>query len=267
MDWQSKKHRVSRLIVAIVVAFIGTIPFILLTVRYNILMIALSLMALLERDRLSNRRAPLFIVIGILLVFSAGWLQLVRVQGTSVWNELVRSLDYIYVTERVIEDSYENGFVYGKHILDAMVFMVPRALWKAKPVTGTLNRRYFPEHSAVGSEKLVGLIGEGYSVFGYSTVLLFGILWGIMMGLAEIWINRLKSQPTLFYLCLTALMPYAFMGIRAGIFGKHQITIAIMLVQAIITHYLATGSLSRRRLCPNISEEPGMPRFAASRRL
>lgn len=130
------------------------------------------------------------IIFGLVLIFPAmnifRWLKTLQKGG--LWELIIKSFSSCYLeghfdahqmlitTVRYVE---EFGLSWGRQILGALLFFVPRSLWPGKP-EGTghttivgLDQFYFSNVSA-------NLTVEGYMNFGLAGIVLFAVLVGIL---------------------------------------------------------------------------------------
>ncbi len=219
----------------------GVLMFLLLTVRHNIAIILFGVSILLEMT-LPKRSHLLVPALLLSLVLGAGMLQTFRVSsgedlGFEV-GKIAAQYTQLETTAHVLQMTDTDGFLYGQHVLDVVVFAVPRALWPEKPVTSMLNRIYWPRVAASRSEKTPGLVAEGYTTVGLIGVFIFAILFGSIVRAADRWLKVCMTNGTQYLLTATALCGFTYMSVRAGLFGKHLYNSGMMLAQvAAIVHF------------------------------
>ena len=235
--WSLRRVRLGlfRFIFAAAVFCIGAAAVGLLTVRHYIAMMVLGICAqLYHRDPAWSRKlVPLMLIgfIGVAIVLEA-----VRTQGgvpdaAEINARFQGDSAYLEWTSHIIRESERNGFLYGRHLADVPMFLVPRSVWPDKPVTSTMNRRFWPELADIGAEKLPGIVGEGYTTAGLLGVFCFAFVLGLAVRKANDWVQSNRSNELKYVLLASTLAGWAYSGVRVGLFGKQFLTFAIMLGQ------------------------------------
>ena len=214
--------------------------YILLTVRHNAVATILALfVTYIILTGFTLRKLMISFILSLLVVTA---FQAIRVTGIddlsldSAYNTTAKSFEHISVTEDIIHKTNINGFTYFKHLLDVPIFFIPRFLWDEKPRTSFLNRRYFPQVASSGSEKAIGIVGEGYSALGLFGVFINSFVFSLFLSKMQ---SIIDSSENLLIRCLVAaiITPYAYIGVRTGVFGKHLLSIFIMLFECYIIYF------------------------------
>jgi hypothetical protein len=246
-----------RFMLAAAVFTIGIAAVGLLTVRHYIAMMVLGVCAHVyyRNPALSRKLIPLMLIgfIGGAIVLEA-----VRTQGgvpdaAEINARFLGESAYLEWTAHIIRESERKGFLYGTHLIDVPMFLVPRSLWPEKPVTSTMNRRFWPELADIGAEKLPGIVGEGYATAGLLGVFCFAFVLGIAVRKANDWVQSTCGNELKYVLLTATLTGWAYSSVRVGLFGKQFLTFAIMLGQ--------TALLLR---CGQSSEPAGVSSTGAS---
>lgn len=236
-----------RFMLAAAVFCIGIVAVGLLTVRHYIAMMVLGVCAHVynRNPALSRKLIPLMLIgfIGASIVLEA-----VRTQGgvpdaAEISARFQGDSAYLEWTSHIIRESERNGFLYGTHLIDVPTFLVPRSLWPDKPITSTMNRRFWPELADIGAEKLPGIVGEGYATAGLLGVACFAFVLGFAVRKANDWVQRSWGNELKYVLLTATLAGWAYSSVRVGLFGKQFLTFAIMLGQ---TALLVRCGQSRR---------------------
>lgn len=210
----------------------------LLTVRHNAVatLLALFVVSAYLKDIALKSFVIMFSgALAIVVVFQA-----VRVAGIdqvdsgSYIETTMRSFEHLDVTRHIISRTEDLDYSYFAHMSDLPIFLIPRALWDEKPSTSTLNRQFFPEVASIGSEKAVGIVGEGYASMGFFGVFLICFAFSSFICYVQLLLERSTKKTLLRCLAISLIAPYAYIGVRTGVFGKHQITFIIMFIQAYI---------------------------------
>ena len=127
---------------------------------------------------------------GLVLIFPAMEIfrRLSTLKKDGLWDLIISNFSICYLEGHfdahqmiitIMRYVKEFGFAWGRQILGAMLFFVPRAIWPGKPAgTGhtaivALDQFYFSNVSA-------NLAVEGYVNFGLVGVVLFAVLVGIL---------------------------------------------------------------------------------------
>lgn len=232
----------------IVCLFLLISGYLLLTVRHNAVATVLALFTTyicITKFSIKNTIIALTIILSIIVIF-----QTIRVSGadnvdtSSALNSTAKSFEHVVITQDIINKTHDRGFTYFQHMLDVPIFFVPRAIWTGKPRTSFLNRYYFPRVAKVGSEKSIGIIGEGYSSYGYVGVFLIAAVFSFFISQMQF---ILDSSPNLLLKCFVAsiIAPYTYIGIRTGVFGKHMLSMILMCIEAYIIYL--TFSKNKKR--------------------
>lgn len=130
-------------------------------------------------------------------------------------DNLVGNGDYDSYQQMLNTINYVNRFdiEWGRQLLGAVLFWIPRAIWADKPLeTGTLvaeNEGY--NFTSLSSP----LWAEGYINFGVLGVFLFLFIWGRVVGLLSFYYLHYKSS-LIFILCIM-LIPYQFFFLRGSL--------------------------------------------------
>jgi hypothetical protein len=244
--WLESKQRYVILALFICFFLASMTGFVLLTVRHNAVATILILLATFIRYRGFSFRIAVFSALLLLMIFVG--FQALRVSVLdefsvdSAVDSFTRSVEHLDVTQHMIKQADYDGHSGFLHVLDVPIFLVPRDIWPDKPMTSTLNRIYFPSEASVGSEKAPGIVGEGYASAGYLGVVMVAVIFMAVLSMVQQRLDRYQS-PFLATLFAAAFIPYAYIGIRTGVFGKHLIASIMIYCQ-----YLLIASLSRKRL-------------------
>ncbi len=129
----------------------------------------------------------------------------------------------------------EFGFAWGRQILGALLFFVPRSIWPGKPAgTGhtaivALDQFYFTNVSA-------NLAVEGYINFGLLGVALFAVLVGIVSRRADLfyWRRRSRWEEKLGDMLYPFVMFMFFFLMRGDMMSAWAYTFAQLVVGAVI---------------------------------
>lgn len=218
----------------------------LLTVRHN--MVATLIMLLLIHLVIRKVSPTLLVIFSALAVTVIVFFQSLRVSGlqglaiSTAVNTIFASNEHIKVTESVINTVNRSDYLYFAHALDVFTFAIPRALWAGKPETSTLNRVFFPDVAAVGSEKAIGLVAEGYASLGLLGVVALSAAFALLISRLQRALNQggMSVRATLL---AVALVPISYIGVRTGFLGKHLITFVLVYLQ----YRMITG-LGKKRL-------------------
>lgn len=229
-----KKTYTRKLISFSIILFLIMTGYLLLTVRHNAITTCLMLFSVyifISGFSKSKFLIVISIVCSIILVFQA-------VRVTSVDDLSVSSLmelrsdesEHLEVTSAIVSKVLENGYTGLTHIKDIFIFCIPRKFWQDKPRTSYLNRTYFPRQAFVGSEKAIGILGEGYSIYGNIGVLFLTLLFSITISIIQLKLDRIGLGLKQLLLILT-ILPVTYIGIRTGVFGKHLLSVLMMIFQ------------------------------------
>ncbi|MBI9070767.1 MAG: oligosaccharide repeat unit polymerase [Melioribacteraceae bacterium] len=211
--------------------------FLLLTVRHNLisLIILIFYYFLFTNYKFAKKAFYLFPILFVVIIFMQG----IRVSGIEKVESkesiefFLESLEHKNVTHKIINDVSRKGFTYFEHIGDVFVFLVPRAVWADKPIGGYLNNHHFPEVARIGSEKAIGIVGEGYSAFGLVGVFLLSGLLGYVIYSVQL---KISEEPDLVKKLFWAaiIIPLSYFSIRSNMFGKHLINSLLVLLNIFI---------------------------------
>ena len=141
---------------------------------------------------------------GLVLIFPAMEIfrRISTLKKEGLWNLVISNFSICYLEGHfdahqmiitIMRYVKEFGFAWGRQILGAMLFFVPRAIWPGKPAgTGhtaivALDQFYFSNVSA-------NLAVEGYVNFGIVGVALFAVLVGILSRRVDRFYWRVRSR-------------------------------------------------------------------------
>jgi len=242
---------------AVFLVFFGLVMggYFLLTVRHNAVATLLMLAAVVFRYRGFKLRSALLFALPLVAVFTV--FQAVRVAGVgqlglgSIINSTSQSAEHLEVTEYMIEKTRFDGYTGFSQMLDLPVFLVPRVFWPEKPRTSTLNRLYFPEQASVGSEKSPGIVAEGYVSWGYPGIIIVSFAFMGLLSFVQARFDRLKD-PLAAALFAAVFVPYTYMGVRTGVFGKHLVPVIFIYLEYLVAMRLARLGLRLRPRAGNI---------------
>ena len=235
-----KKHAYFLIFLLFFVLVVGS--FFLLTVRHNAVATLLMLATVYVRYRGVNTRAILLLAASFVSVFVL--FQAVRTLGLdglsveAVVEVTQRSSEHLEVTERMVARTDRAGHLWFSHAQDVISFFVPRAIWSDKPVTGTLNRIFFPEVAVVGSEKAAGIVGEGYVSLNHLGIVIVCVVFAGFLSVVQ---RKLEADRNVLRGALVAatFIPLAYIGVRNGLLGKHLISFVVIYFQCVLAVMLA----------------------------
>lgn len=205
-----------------------------LTIRHNSITTFIILFICYSIFReISKRRIFLMLTLTTIIIVGFQAIRLGVLNDFSLESVLeTRSsgVEHLDVSEEIVKKVDNSEYTYFSHVGDIFIFLIPRKFWVDKPKTSYLNREYFPDVARVNSEKAIGILGEGYSMGGYLGVFLLTLFFTLFMGLVQIKmdLNIISFKLILFMLTIA---PLSYLGIRTGVFGKHLLSVLMMLLQ------------------------------------
>jgi len=216
----------------------------LLTIRHNTIAIFLMLFTVHTLVKGFSKTRVIIIIIfstGVVYVFQAiriGDIEDFSIQKiTETRSDEIEHLD---VTAKIISKVNNNGNTYLTHIKDIYIFLIPRIIWPNKPITSFLNREYFPNVARSGSEKAIGIVGEGYSMFGFFGVFILTIFFSYVISRLQYMLDTFDFSILALFIIIS-IIPLSYIGIRTGVFGKHLLSNLIMIFQVML--YLSISKI------------------------
>lgn len=208
--------------------------FMALTVRHNTIstLLMLFLTAVLVKG-FSRKKLIVVLVLSlsVFYVFQAIRLSTIDELNFGKLSELRSDeTEHLEVSNEIYNKVNKIGYTGISHMGDVFIFIIPRALWKSKPKTSYLNRTYFNDFAQSGSEKAIGILGEGYTIIGNFGVFLLSTFFAMFIFALQLRLD-ISVISLRFYLTVLALVPLSYIGIRTGVFGKQLLSIFVMLIQ------------------------------------
>jgi len=140
-----------------------------------------------------------------------------------------------------IEYVSQHGFAWGKQLIGALGFFIPRSLWTSKPIgTGQLVGQYLIDQYHFRYNNLSNpLVSEAYINFSVLGVILFAILLAYMVKVMLSWLNSKHYVKKIMAFYFSVYMIFLLRGdLINGIAYFSGIAIAVLLVPFIIERLL-----------------------------
>jgi len=178
-------------------------------------------------------------------------------------------LNQNYLVGKAVEYlSAQDHHANGETISDAIIALVPRAIWPDKPVragSGNLVSRFTGIRFAEGTSVGIGQVMEAYVNFGRAGVLIWFLLIGVVLTVADTVAGiRLRSGDLLsfakWYLPSLALLSIGGSFVELSAAAGASLAVAIF-VNSVFLYRLQLHSKSIRRKL--VESEPVPARFAA----
>jgi hypothetical protein len=228
------------IVIGILVALLGLnliANFPVAIARYWLGTIALSLLFIsLGKKGKSAIILILIWIVAILIVFPATFNFRYTTDLSSILNtvQVANPVEHLYFGDY---DAYQqllnvviyvrsNGLVYGRNILGALLFWVPRSLWLDKPLgTGSdVTTALGYPFTNVSSP----LWAEGYYAFGAVGVILLLFLYGYFSELIDISYQRNYSPSNLLYFVAPYWMAYQIFFLRGDLLNALAYSVPVL---------------------------------------
>jgi len=162
----------------------------------------------------------------------------------------VRNLTSFDALMLLLEDMpKELDYQWGEGYWDALVMIVPRAIYSDKPQRNLFNRVLRPNRNTSMS---LPPAGEGYLNFGWGGVLLEGVLLGLIYRVAYTYRQRYPDHEGVL---LTYSFFFAFFMIifRGGLMGGHLgLLVVYLMLIGVASVFCGWGRLVVRRESPKV---------------
>jgi hypothetical protein len=140
-------------------------------------------------------------------------------------------------------------FAYGRTVWDAIIALIPRAIWPNKPVvagSGNLVSDYTGMRFAEGTSVGIGQVMEAYVNFGRWGVIVCFLILGTVVGWADIaaYVRLARGEGTEF---LVRYLPALSLLQIGGSFAEVTSSGAAALVVALVVKRIARGLPERRK--------------------
>ena len=96
----------------------------------------------------------------------------------------------------VLINSWEKTFLYGRSFIDFVLQPIPRIFLPDKPYlfNMAMTKQFYPRFFAMGGGTSFGLVPEAFMNFHFAGIVLFGTVYGLIIGLLQKWYNLNKTN-------------------------------------------------------------------------